>query len=106
MQVYSPQASFYRETSAQNAVNIFPYLREQVEAIQALREMERDLGRISNHGRRILAQGGSKTRKVGTIPMHILMECIANYGYEFLHSQALQEKFLKANPEWSYIYGK
>jgi len=97
---------FLEETSANNAVKYFPYLRERLDGIKEIKADMWALARMSNHARNVISREPGKWTRIGSIPHVILDEATQYYGDDFLLDDRKLHDFFRANPEWSFIYGR
>ncbi len=102
MHLIQRDRKFLEETNAANVLKYFPYYEEQLEGVKILRDLEHDVALMSNHGR--LFAKGQNLRRLGHIPIPVLLHAKAIYGPDFLLNSKKLHMFFKHNPEWSYIH--
>lgn len=110
MHIHVPNKQIFEETSAAEAVKYFPYLRDRFDAIYELKRFYDDTARITMFGRLMGRKEGALRVRIGSVPFVILDHMRRAYGTEYVHkfltTPSMIHDFLKANPEYSFIYGK
>lgn len=105
MNIFIPGAQMAKELNGENVIRLFPWAVERLDAIKTIRDHEAEMRTSSTWCAGMLKKYGDSYTRAFSVPLPLWFTLIhnENYGDEFAYNQKLQERFLRANPEWGFV---